>query len=107
MNTRIRKIRWERVAILLMVPLLIFFAAGVLVGSSFKEVKPVVVSQPVPHYCVEVVVKKGDTVWSLLEAQGFSKAECLHYLKVVDEINNLRGKDLWEGRKLLIPVKIR
>lgn len=82
MNTRIRKrkIRWGRVAILVMALLLIaggIFKVGSYIAVCFEEhpAQPVVLQADRYRHFYEVTIKEGDTMWDLLKKQGYPDEE--------------------------------
>lgn len=97
-----KSVRWERVAILLIALISIFY----LLSGNTQEIEQAAETQPYYYLCKEVVVKNGDTIWSLLEAQRFTRSECLTAIEAIKEINCLDSSELWVGKKLLIPTQI-
>lgn len=110
---RKRKILWGRVAILAVALLLIvggIFKIGSFIADCFEE-KPHIEymrSAPKYRYYIVVTVKEGDSIWSILEEQGYAPEEIPDKIREVESINTAHFGwrdyfDLTPGEEWLLP----
>lgn len=108
-----RKILWSRVAILVIALLLIvggIFKVGSYIAFCFEDRPYIqyVKSTPKHRYYIMVTVKEGDSLWSILEEQGYSPEEIPDKIREVEVINTAHFGwrdyfDLVPGEEWLFP----
>jgi nucleoid-associated protein YgaU len=92
---RTARVRWDRVAVLLVAALAVMWLLGATAGSSEAEE---VAAAP-----VVVVVQPGDTLWDLAREHGPVGTATLEYAALVEQVNDVRAGVLLPGTILELP----
>ena len=88
--------RGKRILFVLMVLGMVLGATRLVPGES-QNAEPAV-------YYQEVLIRSGDTLWSLAEAYNRSSMSTKDYVAYIMEFNHMGSEFLREGMHLVIPV---
>jgi len=92
---RMRLVNRKRFVTVVVTFVMIIMASVSVIGSAISVDAP-------PQY-TKLVVKHGDTLWSIASEYGPSNMDIREYINEIEKVNVIENSFLAEGRELLLP----